>query len=72
MLSATDLKHRPSIPQAPGPSWGGGELQVWARRVCGGWSQLRAGAGITSGFGAMKHLPGSGSNGGGDEANNTR
>lgn len=41
---------------------------MWARRVCGGWSQLRAGAGITSGFGAMKHLPGSGSNGGGDEA----
>lgn len=34
----------------------------------GGWWQLRACAGITSGFGAMKHLPGSGSNGGGEEA----
>lgn len=67
-----NLKHRPSIrPSASGRSGGGGEggepQVVGSQGVCGWW-QLRACAGITSGFGAMKHLPGSGSNGGGEEA----
>lgn len=63
--SAGNLKHPFHPPSAPDHILGGGELECAER---GRVVAAPCGAGITSGFGAVKHLPGSVSNGGGEVA----